>query len=616
MQHGIDVDGALIAGQNRGAGAGQNYGCIQFPYLAGFMLQDAAMLGRSLAVGSNSIGQCFWVTGREIGFPVKWDVGSMGNSRKQVGETYQDSDLDIPEWTHTGWSDYAVQPPDLIGRIDLTNASLYGAYRDSIFTTQVLELLAVALLRNGPGGLTGDAAIRNGSYGPRNIRSAPIAYMDRSVTFTPWAHHGVTGHSSGALALYAAWRDHVPQPRWTGRPDVSMSIDHPEFSAGSAAGEIKFDATGRNYATETVTGRDIGYSQDNLQFVAVAGVGRTHTLKGLRPGTAHHCRWRQRSASGTSRWSPTWQMDLGTTSGAQYRQPRGLVTTPGSAAGALANVVAPAILYKPYSAHEMPYYEPVTDPRSVKTFYAGMGYWAGGTGSLTAAYQWQRNTGGGFADISGQTAQSYDRTTADGGTSIRCVVTVNGKAANSDPVSIPAAPFWPATTLIDTTFDGSLPFEWPKLWSALQSADASNTRVELIHLESVQIGPDLTRGTLRIRKTGANPTLSVEITSSAPSGTYSWEAELGGGYFPHTSVDAMKGDIEFRLRDASGATRGDAAIDISRKDVPTMVAARGTFTIGGADKSVHLYVRVTASVGSYGEALGGAILSKLKIWQQ
>ncbi len=283
--------------------------------------------------------------------------------------------------------------------------------------------------------------------------------------------------------------------------------------------------------------------------------------------------------------------------------------------GTLTNTVVPAVLHKPYPNHAMPYYEPVKDTTEVKTFYAGTGYWTGGTGSLTATYQWQRSTSGGFVNISGETGESYVRTAADSGASIRCVVTVNGKAANTNPVSIPAAPSWPSTTLINTTFGGALPFEWPSFWAALQAADAASGGIELIHLEGVKLEPAVTRGMLRVRKTGSYPTLNVPIAPNAPAGTYDWEVEIGGGYFPTSWNDKITGDIHFKLRDASGAVRGDATLTIKKEDVPTTISARGTFRISGADKSVHLYVIGDVGTGGTASALGGPVLSKLKIWQ-
>jgi hypothetical protein len=628
-QWGIDMDGAAIAGETMSAGAGQFYGYIEFPYIAAFLFRDAAMLARTRAIASNPIGQCFWVTAREVGFPVSWDVGSIGGNLKRVGETYQRGDVDVPEWTHTGWQDYAQNPANLVGYITRANASLYGAYRDTNFTGQILELMPVALLRRGPNGETGDEAVRNGPYGPSNIWSAAIAYMDRSMTFTPWSQHGENGHSDTARAVYDGWRAHVAQPAWTGRPDVSSNILAKEFSSGTGAGEIRYDLTPFRYSTLPVIDREVAVSQDNLQFIDDSliagddpGTKPAGTLTNLRPGTAHYCRWRQKNGAGWSRWSSTWVMELNGSS--PYNQVRGLVTTAGTASGPLTNAVAPAVLHQPYSGNEMPYYEPVADGAGALTLHAGMGYWTGGTGALSATYQWQRDTGAGFANIPGATGQSLARGTQDSGCRIRCAVTVRDSAsvpasvvAYSNAVGIPpqsAATSAPGT-VIDIDFSAASPFNWPAFWAALEAAEAASASIDLVHLESVQMDPAMTRGALRIRKTGSHPKLDVEITASAPDGTYNWEAEIGGGYFPASANDTMDADIRFRLLDGAGNIRGDASVVVGRADAPTMVAAAGRFTVGGADRSIRLFVQMPISAGGIGGVLGGAILSKLKIWQ-
>jgi hypothetical protein len=258
----------------------------------------------------------------------------------------------------------------------------------------------------------------------------------------------------------------------------------------------------------------------------------------------------------------------------------------------------------------MPYYEPVTDAATgaadVKTFWAGIGYWTGGTGALAASYQWQRNG----ANIAGATARSYTRTTADSGRQLRCVVTVGGLQAASNAVSIPAAGTFPSTTLIDTEFGGRFPYDWPTVWANMQAA-ASNA--EILHLEEVKLSGGSTRGLVRARKTGGTPGISnAVIASSVAAGTYSWEAEVACGQFPTSDAETIQGPLRFRLRNAANADI--AAITVEAADLPGIVSGRGSFVLG-AGETVKLYLAVATGVGGIAGAGGGPVITRLKIWR-
>lgn len=483
-QWGIDCDGANQSGNKHSAGAGQWHGYIEFYYIAAFLLGDAAMLARAKTHRSNALNQQFWVTEAILGYPVDWDTGSDGSGARRSSETYFPHSRGKPEWTQQGTkkaplgialTDIIEVPHEDNGNL---NESVAGNYRDIYYTNAVVETLPIALLRNGPSGETGIEAIN--SIGSGQVTTAVLPWVDRCMTLYP-VHDGgsLAWHRPEATSTYDAWRDEVRYsngavvPRWKGRPDIWASHNTPNFRTGSTAGTIDWNltdyATGRtfNFATETITDRELEVSQDNVQFVKRTSIGTatSRTLTGLRPGTPHWCRWRQTSASGSGPWSPTWfqrHSNQTSTSNNYLEADRHKMNSGGSApsAGTIVNEVLPALYYMQCPEHPTPRFEPapanfadakVYGPNAskVQQLIAGIGYWSGGSGTpsirynsnydvvtisgWTVAYQWQRNG----VNISGATGQRYTLQGADRGQSIRCRVIVNGVSVNSNAVSVP-----------------------------------------------------------------------------------------------------------------------------------------------------------------------------------
>ena len=150
IQWGIDRDAAHQAGVIGRSGAGQSYGYLMFYYIAGFMLGDAAMIGRAQRHIENTIAQSVWIKQEHIGYPVDFDFGSGGSSASHLYQTYQIEHLHVPEWSLVGWQDIDIDGFDLFGPQHLQNASWYALYRDKNWTNQIGCLMPILLLRNGP----------------------------------------------------------------------------------------------------------------------------------------------------------------------------------------------------------------------------------------------------------------------------------------------------------------------------------------------------------------------------------------------------------------------------------------------------------------------------------
>ena len=470
-QYGIDlIENYRQNNQTKGRGAGQWYGYIYYPYLAGFLLDDQSILNDARKIKCNEVNQIFWVQPDAIGMGepkpgaqslVGW-VPTPSQNRWQVDETFFAEDLGLPEWSSDGWDPGAATFTD-----PKAGASMYRIYRNFSFEN-TRAIMAIGLLQNGPGGQTGDVALRGGGAADTaNIRAAAIAYMDRVRTWLDYYYYGQKGMSATTRAIINAWRGSIPTPVWSGRPDIpadqSATSDvsagkTPDFTTkGQASGVVAYNFTQRDYTTTAITKREVQYSLDNIQFTpeTPADSGASGTISGLRTGCQHYCRWRQRNAAGWSKWSPTWPLEVKPTT-TVLPEFRGLVVTAGPTSGsAPAFTTAPKLHFRPYPAWTTTppystgdtslvptlrvddyYYAPITAFAQVsdRRLYAGCGYLSGGGTPTSIAYQWQKDSGGNgvFATISGQTSVSYSSPVTDRGSQIRCHVTVN---TTNGPVS-------------------------------------------------------------------------------------------------------------------------------------------------------------------------------------
>jgi hypothetical protein len=645
-QWAIDMDGSHQLGNTGSAGAGHWHGWVPFLFMAAFMFSNStetraaatAMLDRALAHGSNTFDLQFWVSGQDVGYPYPWWETTRSSSKRMVIETYQTTDLGVPEWRI--WKEAKGG-----------SNNLHTSYRDTQFTTLLYEMMAIGLLRNGFGtGQTGDAASRNGPDDVTNPRAASLKYLDRLMTIKPWIYNN-NGNTAESENMYNLWRDSIPSPRWAGRPDVPANpVDEPsgggrQIAPGAGSGQIAFRFNWLDYNTNPpILDRQVQVSQDKYafsedsaaQFVDVSvikagntvGTAGTGTLSGFRPGTTHLVRWRQRNASGWSRWTAHWELaDQSGSAEAAYKAPRNQITTPGSSATgqALANVVAPAILYKPHHGSYTPLFEPVTAAAKITVFYAGIGYWQGGTGALSATYQWQRSANGtsGWSNVG--TGQRYVRQAGDGGQYIRCRVTVTDGAgassvADSNVLPVPAAEANslvgivleglapPASALINVDFDGSAPFDYPSFWASMATGVTGAT---LNHYPTWQIEPDATRGVVSFLKSGQNPGFEAEVSPSAAAGSYRWTAQIGGAYFPLHTSDSSPADTVIQIKNGAGSVLSSGTAPAAR--LPNTLTVSGSFALASPTAlRVRLYTPTTKTGGS--GAMGGPTISNLRIW--
>lgn len=621
-QWGIDLIGAYRErGVDREQGAGQHFGYIQFGYLLAALFGDQAVLDDLYRIKSNDINQCGWVP---ASLPLRsfcWDPGSEGGSAGRPYEPHFTSEIGLPEWFEGGPASLAY-------------ADLKKSYREQWPRVAPYSILAMTLLQKGPGGQSGDEMVCGGPSLPKdtaNPRAAALAYLDRLIV---WEALPAGAPSSDARAIYAAWRDGIARPKWTGRPEMAVagSFSCVNFAAGAGAGEIDVTFDTAHWSTEPITGREVEYSLDNVQFVGRQPVSARDTVTGLRANAEHFVRARQQSASGWSRRSQTWPEHIG--SGASLPEFRGFFRTAGSSASPPVNTVAPAIHFRPHPGWDTtpPYaadkiatvphvpqttygFESVTDVADMLDirFYAGAGYWSGG-GDLTFAYQWQRNDGtaGAWQNISGATRQHYDRSAADAGRSIRCEVSAtdaNGSGrAVTDAVAIPPAEQFPTGVLLSTAFDAGFPGTWPAAW-----ANASGSSGDLLFLPYYYWAEGETLGGIALDKTSAHPTFSMPLGKVPAGGELFYEIHCPVGI--HAGMAAQAGrSSEIRLK-AGDATSAWKTIAIPHDSHQGQVyVARGAVKIPAtaSDTSVRLEVYGSSNYGGGGG--GNPALSEAHLW--
>lgn len=570
---GLDVAVNYMAdtSANYGRGAGQWHGYHSFVWFAGMLLRSNTLLDVAKAIRSNMQSHPRWVTQALIGRPLLDPYWPGGNTagKNWYNRVFDETDLGKPDW---------------IGENGFYGASQPGAYKTISLPVGTIELLPVLLLQNSPNGRTGEQEFLradggDGSYSNENRLAAAIAVMDRWQTWTNDPDNERDFNSTLDIEYedyYAAWRPLLAAGNWSGVPDCP---DLELFSVGSGAGEIDWNAV-RDHATETITDRHIAYSLDNIQFVVLTGQSTVGTLS-LLEGTQHFVKYRAVSASGPGKWTRS-----GIRMNDQEYGVYGRFTTTGTPSGAQAFTVTPAVHYRTYPTHEEPIYTEAsgTLPKYVTRLFAGAGYVSGDV-SVGFAYQWQRNDGGGWADLAGETGQSYDiDPETDQGVDFRCVVTCGGASAATNTVTVNVGATIPAGTIIDTNFDGDFFLDYPGVYKGLRANSASLSREPNRSIDGSS------EGAVIAYKFASQPRLFIEdLPALSPSTDYEFQIEIieGFGNWNNTGYVELESQNNPNTDYAADRT---GVYQLANLDSPNRKTFAGTFRSSGSDPSIRVRV--------------------------
>lgn len=436
-------------------GAGQNIGLKPMAVLAGMASRNTAHYALAKQFEGNETHQAFWPTSAftniATGFPNGAGTGSY-NRQPFLPEHYGRA-----AFFHGGQDITAVSPAvDTI----LYDSDLAPRYQHTSWTSAGLGLSNCLRFVNGPGGKTGvNLVLNDGTVSSTNPYSACIPAMWRYTTF----NNDVDSY----LSAFATSEERVRT-----RQTVAAA-------AGSAAmtpdpvSPMKNQAA---YLTATTTGYTWNYSSWDVggpikpitrvdhrstldggrTFFVESNVGETGTKSTAVPyGIDIGVQNRRWSSDGAGPWSVNYpKVEPGAAAYPNSQLPRFVIRPSGTPIGTPVNIQAPAIVYRPLTNWNGPYFEPVPQPVSLNlTVFAGVGWW---TGNLTPGftYQWFAGNLANGSDrvaISGATSSSFVVTSAQANKYLSVGITCSGVTAFSTPVQI-SAPVYPAMTL--TAFDG------------------------------------------------------------------------------------------------------------------------------------------------------------------
>ena len=243
---------------------------------------------------------------------------------------------------------------------------------------------------------------------------------------------------------------------------------------------------------------------------------------------------------------------------------------------------------------------------------ATQGTW-GGIGN-TYAYQWQRNSGQGYTNIQGASAQTYTLGTADENATVRVEVTASNPdstlAADSAPTAqVPPAP---PTDTVSPTVSGTA--QRAQVLSATQgtwggigntyayqwqrNSGQGYTSIQGASAQSYTLGTADENATVRVEVTASNPD-STLAADSAPT------AQVPPAPPTSTDVPVISGTAQrtVTLTATAGAWGGTGNTiayqwqhsNDSGQNWTNMVAATGlTYTLGQADEGYELRLEATA----------------------
>ena len=375
IQRAIDLRSVLDQGFLYGIGAGQNAnGWVELVY-AGFLLGDTDFLDAALLMKTNTTGQSFsppWaeMIGRNMPFP-----GDVGSNNIQYTQ---------PWYNENTWMWLAGSHED--------SSFKYTGYFMGQDGMHIMEVMAVALLQNGPGGISGeDWLVANGL-------GHLINQMDDRHAMVP-----VPGNASRYGGDLRAAFDAL-------RPTVSVSVAsrpmHLESGRNTAITDgFRSTFTGYNFSGTAITDRQSRLSIDRRWGPTWTGRSSTttDTTTGVLLGVPQWEQARMVNAVGAGLWSTIYpdQQDKATL--VDFPEPK--ITPIGSAGTATpVNSHTPKILIRPYSGHaalRLEEFAGGTLPVHARQLYGSVGYWVGGGAPVSFNYKFQEDIATVWTDIAG-----------------------------------------------------------------------------------------------------------------------------------------------------------------------------------------------------------------------
>ena len=281
-----------------------------------------------------------------------------------------------------------------------------GGYFASNDAMCIMETMAVALLQNGPGGISGADWLASVGLGHL------INVMDDFHTVDP-AFGGGPRYSTDLRNAYNALRPSLSAIT-NGRPFQNRTGLNTAITNG-----FRSNFTGYNYSRVAVTDRQSRLSLDRRWGPTWTGRSTTtqDTTTGVLLGVPQWEQTRQVNAADAGLWSSIYPNEQNNATLIDTPEPQ---ITPIGSAGTTTpvNSHTPKILIRPYSAHSalrLEEFAGSTLPVHSRQLYGSVGYWFGGGAPVSFNYKFQEDIATVWTDIAG-TSGNIPLTTI-GGTS-------------------------------------------------------------------------------------------------------------------------------------------------------------------------------------------------------
>jgi|GEM_PF-2713009 len=584
-----------IGGAGIGAGAGQQGAFHTYIYYGAFLFGDTDMLATAQALNSNMNANCKYVDFADVGTAAPGKAGVNA-------QTFFDEHVGTPHIIPDEWA-----------------SNMDSRYGGTAARTSVFETMAVKMLRNGPGGITGaQALLKGGAFSAANDNSAHIAFMDRYRTWEAYPTALSYAPEADWKAIYDQERTNLLASVWTGRPDQVPNDLVGEGYITAIDGGFEWDFTGLNYSTEPVVQINVLYSYDNIQWFEITDAGTTGSKTGLIIGHPYYVGVQlvgETSGAGPRSWN--YPRNSPITSGTF----RNLVTPTGTGSATAPSWPVggePALCHKPHPAWGGIYYvvTPATAPVIATELVCGAGDPQGWPAPSIGSFQHDRDA----SPISGATSAAYELVVADLETDHTCDVTASNASGTPSTttaaVTVFAAPAIPSDTIIDTDCGYGSTLFWPNVFASI-----SPQRCNLVHQPGVSFiadgevegDPDIILGSIGAwvgDKTSNYPYLDeMDLAAEkplTPGQSYDVEVDVIIGFDKDGNEISFNGSLRYSIGNNTDQylySGGGANIDVPTPNQPFLYTISQTINVDISETDPSLRVDLgnqTATGGTSG----------------
>lgn len=623
IQAGLDRLGEQERGWRGNSGEGQHHGYLFPCYLAAFALGSRELLGRAQTIRAN-LYQMGFITESAIGYAPGWPTNGSGDQRRWNGWIAPEF-LGLP-WLHTNGR---PRRPGFTFAPTTTQRYLGVASG-----TNILELFAICLLQNGPGGISGaeawlNANGGNGQLDETNDQLAGIWFMD---LYPLWQHmlasNTITAWSRDFIARH---REVIGVPR-----PVHLAPLRFETHTNDVTGLLNPTPGGFSYTIGStrwalperpVTRQDIRYSQDGgVQFVERLNTAATGSFSGLTV-SEHLVQVRNWNVNGHMGWSDNYQYT--DRNWASHQGNRMAVTPTGNpAVAAPAQVVAPKLQVPRMPKTTQPDYEEAPDRLlSSQIVIAGGGGYFSGHPAPQRQYRKLRN-GVPVGSGAWQDGHRFDIEREDLGQSVAVELRVFNSAgetfATTSAVTVPGLPDLPAGVIFDCGFGPEFRLWYPEVWNSIATSSGAEAVHEPYALVPYSIGEDADEdfyetpnGRLIGVKIGSRPRIDVNFAARRPlqpGRRYRLEMDLPIGLTSGRSN--VGGTFASALQVSVGRSPGGT--DYDHVEIPRLPDQRlerysKEIAVPAGERELGLFVRLHIATSTGGLAGGSPQWSWVRI---